>query len=252
VGVQELIAEHAPDAVALEESYVGADARIALSVGQARGAVLVIVALQFLLVNDLTLLPRWVMPTLELALLLPLSAATAWTLGVQRKRAAREDDDLESRAANHRSMIRAAFFLLTALVSVANLLALGGLVHAIMHGHADSGKSLLVDALNIWATNVIIFSLWYWNLDRKVPRADTEQFPDFVFTQQTLPPALTRRVYVPGYIDYLFLAFTNATAFSPSDTFPLSHRAKLLMMLQALISLVTIALVASRAVGILA
>jgi hypothetical protein len=67
-----------------------------------------------------------------------------------------------------------------------------------------------------------------------------------------LPPALTRRVYVPGYIDYLFLAFTNATAFSPSDTFPLTARAKLLMMLQALISLITIALGASRAVGILA
>jgi hypothetical protein len=64
--------------------------------------------------------------------------------------------------------------------------------------------------------------------------------------------ALTQRVYVPGYIDYLFLAFTNATAFSPSDTFPLTARAKLLMMLQALISLITIALGASRAVGILA
>ena len=81
---------------------------------------------------------------------------------------------------------------------------------------------------------------------------ESEHAPDFIFTQQTLPPALTRRVYVPGYIDYLFLAFTNATAFSPSDTFPLTARAKLLMMLQALISLITIALGASRAVGILA
>ena len=109
----------------------------------ARGAVLVIVALQFLLVNDLTVLPRWVMPTLELALFLPLSAATAWTLGVEKRRAGREDEgDLWTQLASHRSMIRAAFFVLTGLVSVANLLALGGLVHAIMHGHADSGKSL--------------------------------------------------------------------------------------------------------------
>jgi hypothetical protein len=243
--------------VTQSESARGREKREAMHVSAAdiwlaRGAVLVIVALQFLLVNDLTPLARWVMPTLELALLLPLSAATAWTLGVQRKRAAREDDDLESRAASHRSMIRAAFFFLTTLVSVANLLALGGLVHAIMHGHADSGKSLLVDALNIWATNVIIFSLWYWNLDKKPGCSPAEADPDFVFTQQTLPSSFTRRVRAPGYIDYLFLAFTNATAFSPSDTFPLTARAKILMMLQALISLVTIALVAARAVGMLA
>jgi len=219
----------------------------------ARGAVLVIVALQFLLVNDLTVLPRWVMPTLELTLFLPLSAATVWTLGVERKRAGSEDeDDLWAQLASHRSMIRVAFFVLTGLVSIANLLALGGLVHAIMHGHAESGKSLLVDALNIWATNVIIFSLWYWNLDRKPYGALVEAVPDFVFTQQTLPISFTRRVRAPGYIDYLFLAFTNATAFSPADTFPLTPRAKLLMMLQALISLVSIALVAARAVGILA
>ena len=219
----------------------------------ARGAVLVIVALQFLLVNDLTVLPRWVMPTLELALLLPLSAATAWTLGVERKRAGGEDEgDLWTQLASHRSMIRAAFVVLTGLVSVANLLALGGLVHAIMHGHADSGKSLLVDALNIWATNVIIFSLWYWNLDKKPHGVASDAGPDFVFTQQTLPISFTRRIRAPGYIDYLFLAFTNATAFSPADTFPLTPRAKLLMMLQALISFVSIALVAARAVGILA
>ncbi len=219
----------------------------------ARGAVLVIVALQFLLVNDLTVLPRWVMPSLELALLLPLSAATAWTLGVERKHGGSEiESESWLRLVKHRSMIHAAFFVLTGLVSVANLLALGGLVHAIMRGHASSGKSLLVDALNIWATNVVIFSLWYWNLDKKPPGARSEGYPDFVFTQQTLPVSFTRRIREPGYVDYLFLAFTNATAFSPADTFPLTPRAKILMMVQALISLVTIALVAARAVGILA
>ncbi len=219
----------------------------------ARGAVLVIVALQFLLVNDLTVLPRWMMPTLELALLLPLSAATAWTLGVERKHGGSEiESDSWIRLVKRRSMIHAAFFVLTGLVTVANLLALGGLVHAILHGHASSGTSLLVDALNIWATNVIIFSLWYWNLDKKPPGAPSEGCPDFVFTQQTLPISFTRRIRAPGYVDYLFLAFTNATAFSPADTFPLTARAKILMMLQALISLVTIALVAARAVGILA
>ncbi len=219
----------------------------------ARGAVLVIVALQFLLVNDLTPLPRWLMPSLELALLLPLSAATAWSIGVKKRVVSVEiPSDLSEMVARHRKIIRAAFFVLTGLVSIANLLSLAGLVQAILKGQVGSGKSLLVDALNIWATNVIIFSLWYWNLDRKIQRTRAEHVPDFIFTQETLPLELTRRLYVPGYIDYLFLAFTNATAFSPSDTFPLTARAKLLMMLQALISLVTIALVASRAVGILA
>ncbi|BDV39156.1 hypothetical protein [Methylocystis bryophila] len=219
----------------------------------ARGAVLVIVALQFLFVNEVTILPRWVMPTLELALLLPLSVATVWTLGVERKRAAGEiEGDLWIRLARRRRMIHTAFFLLTALVSVANLFALAGLVHEIMHGHANSGKSLLADALNIWATNVIIFSLWYWNLDKKLPGAPSEAGPHFIFTQQTVPVSFTRRIRAPGYIDYLFLAFTNATAFSPSDTFPLTPRAKLLMMTEAIISLVTIVLVAARAVGMLA
>ncbi|HXY58510.1 MAG TPA: hypothetical protein VEH76_08015 [Methylocystis sp.] len=219
----------------------------------ARCAVLVIVALQFLLVNDLTLTPRWVMPSLELALLAPLSIATAWSIGATKKVAdAHSPSDFWEAVTRQRSMIRMAFLFLTGLVSIANLLSLAGMVQAILGGRAGSGKSLLIDALNIWATNVIIFSLWYWNLDKKVSAAETEQPPDFVFTQQTLPSELTRRAYVPGYIDYLFLAFTNATAFSPSDTFPLTARAKLLMMLQALISLVTIALVASRAVGILA
>jgi hypothetical protein len=219
----------------------------------ARGAVLVIVALQFLLVNDLTPMPRWLMPSLELALLLPLSVVTAWSIGVTKRVADDESpSDLWETVARHRNMIRVAFLFLTGLVSIANLWSLAGLVQAIMRGQAGSGKSLLIDALNIWITNIIIFSLWYWNLDRKVPSPKAELFPDFVFTQQTLPPKLTRRAYMPGYIDYLFLAFTNATAFSPSDTFPLTARAKLLMMFQALISLVTIALVASRAVGILA
>lgn len=218
----------------------------------ARGAVLTIVALQLLLVNDLTPIPRWVLPTLELALLAPLAVATAWTLGKSKKVAAAEDpSDFWAVVTRYRHLVRVAFLLLTGLISVANLIALNGLVWAILEGHAANGKSLLVDSLNIWATNLIIFALWYWNIDRRSAYFGDDAQPDFVFTQQTLPETLTRRVYNPGFIDYLFLAFTNATAFSPSDTFPLTARAKLLMMLQALISLVTIALVAARAVGIL-
>jgi hypothetical protein len=97
--------------------------------------VLVIVALQFLVVNDLTLLPRWVMPSLELALLLPLSIATAWSIGETKKVAAADNpSDFWEIVAHHRNMIRAAFLFLTGLVTIANLLSLAGLVQAILGG----------------------------------------------------------------------------------------------------------------------
>jgi hypothetical protein len=114
---------------------------------------------------------------------------------------------------------------------------------------------LLLDALNIWVTNVIIFALWYWALDRGGPaskgsRPDVRN--DFLFTQQQpAGESCLHPGWSPGFIDYLFLAFTNATAFSPADTFPLTVRAKLLMMAESAISFATIALVASRAIGIL-
>ena len=96
---------------------------------------IVIVALQFLVVNDLTLLPRWVMPSLELALLLPLSIATAWSIGETKKVAAADNpSDFWEIVAHHRNMIRAAFLFLTGLVTIANLLSLAGLVQAILGG----------------------------------------------------------------------------------------------------------------------
>ena len=129
-----------------------------LDIWLVRCAVLVIVALQFLVANDLTLLPRWIMPSLELALLLPLSIATAWSIGATKKAAAADNpSDFWEIVARHRNMIRRAFLFLTGLVSIANLLSLAGLVQAIVGGHAGSGNSLLIDSLNIWATNIIIF-----------------------------------------------------------------------------------------------
>ena len=223
----------------------------AMDIWLARGAVFAIVALQFLIVNDLTFISRWILPSLELALLVPLSIATAWSLG-QAKSAVTENHWYE--VTQYGRVIRRAFLFLTGLVSAANLITLVGLVQAMLGGHAADGKTLLLDSLNIWITNVIIFSLWYWNLDRGGAAVrsfvETDQ-ADFLFTQQTVPQPEGAPPFSAGYIDYLFLAFTNATAFSPADTYPLTPRAKVLMMLEAMISLVTIALVASRAVGIL-
>jgi predicted permease len=218
----------------------------------ARGAVVVIAGLQIGIVNDLTVGPRWLAPCLELALLIPLSLATAWTQKRARKASTDEQWNLVGR---DRRMVRRLAVFLTAVSTLMNFGALARLIAAIMAGHAGGGRTLLLDAINIWATNVIIFALWFWALDRGGPAARglvSEQKSDFLFTQQqTTVDRAQFPNWSPGFIDYLFLAFTNATAFSPADTFPLTVRAKLLMMAESAISLATIALVASRAVGIL-
>src|SRR6476659_10258869 len=218
----------------------------------ARGAVLVIVGLQISIVNDLMIGPRWLAPTLEFALLIPLSIATAWTQRRARKASTREQ---MTRVWRDRLMVRRLAISLTAVVTLMNFGALARLVEAILAGHAGSGRTLLLDALNIWVTNVIIFALWFWALDRGGPALKGSRHDlrnDFLFTQQQpAGESCLHPGWSPGFIDYLFLAFTNATAFSPADTFPLTVRAKLLMMAESAISFATIALVASRAVGIL-
>jgi hypothetical protein len=219
----------------------------------ARGAILVIVMLQIGIVNDLAVGPRWLAPSLELALLIPLSLATAWTQ--KRARGASTGAEWAS-IGRHRRIVRRLAIVLTAICTLMNFSALARLIAAIFAGHAGSGKALLLDATNIWATNVVVFALWFWTLDRGGPAARgliSEAKSDFLFTQQQAG-VIDRdqfKDWSPGFIDYLFLAFTNATAFSPADTFPLTTRAKLLMMAEAAISLCTIAIVASRAVGIL-
>jgi len=222
----------------------------ALDFWLARGAVLVIVILQIAIVNDLSVGPRWLAPVIELTLLIPLSIATAWT----QRHARRASTDAQWIAVGRQRILtrRLAIFL-TAVVTLMNFGALARLIVAILGGHAGTGRTLLLDALNIWVTNVIIFALWYWAMDRGGPaglRPDKRN--DFLFTQQQpAGDSCLHPGWSPGFIDYLFLAFTNATAFSPADTFPLTTRAKLLMMAEAAISFATIALVASRAVGIL-
>jgi predicted permease len=216
----------------------------------ARGAVLVVAALQIGIVNDLTVGPRWLAPCLELALLVPLSVATAWTQKRARKASTDEQWNLVGR---DRRMVRHLAIGLTAVTTLMNFGALARLIAAILVGNAGSGQTLLLDAINIWVTNVVIFALWFWALDRGGPAGGlvSERKNDFLFTQQSTVDRQQSADWSPGFVDYLFLAFTNATAFSPADTFPLTVRAKLLMMAESVISLATIALVASRAVGIL-
>jgi hypothetical protein len=143
---------------------------------------------------------------------------------------------------------------LTTVITLMNFGALVELIRALLIGTAENGRTLLLDAVNIWVTNIIVFALWFWGIDGGGPAVRATQGQpafEFLFPQATVARQ-TAQPFSPGFVDYLFLSFTNATAFSPTDTLPLSHRAKLLMMAEAMISLLTIAFVAARAVSILA
>jgi hypothetical protein len=126
-------------------------------------------------------------------------------------------------------------------------------------GHKDKPQDLLRAAAALWICNLLVFASWYWRLDAGGPhqRDLRESHTDgaFLFPQMTLSPQLRKEMgedqWVPGFVDYLFLAFNTSTAFSPTDVPVLSRWAKVLMMVQSAISLATIALLAARAVNIL-
>jgi hypothetical protein len=224
----------------------------ALDFWMARGAVIAIIVLQLLLINRVTPGPRWLAPGIEVALLVPLSFATAWAQD-QVVRATHEHH--WHMIAKRRRLIRWLAVMLTAMITFLNLGSLIKVVAALLGGHAgNNGRTLLFDAIDIWAINIIAFSLWYWDIDRGGPAARgiaRKCVVDFLFPQMTMNRSEGEEEWSPGFVDYLFVSYTNATAFSPTDTLPLTRRAKTLMMIQSGISLMTIALVAARAVNIL-
>jgi uncharacterized membrane protein len=181
--------------------------------------------------------PRWLIPTLE--------GVLGASLIIANPRLTRESRRL-----------RPVAIVLIAFVNLANVVSLAELVHELLvfNGHTGlHGRDLIYASVPIWVTNVLVFALWYWELDRGGPVARLEvrrRQPDFLFPQMTAPDA-TSPEWSPAFIDYLFTSFTNATAFSPTDTMPLTPWAKILFMVQSLASLLTVALVVSRAVNIL-
>jgi hypothetical protein len=197
--------------------------------------ILAAIALQLLLPQKLSAGPRWLIPSLEGALLVGMFFATPRELEGEHP------------------VRRAVAIGLTAFVSAANVYSLAALTHFLLHGHVSSGQELIVSGVLIWLTNFLIFGLWYWELDRGGPgkRAEgNDGPPDFLFPQMS-DDTIEPRHWRPRFIDYLYVSMTNATAFSPTDTMPLSGKAKGVMGLQALVSLVTIGLIVSRAVNIL-
>jgi hypothetical protein len=147
---------------------------------------------------------------------------------------------------------RMVVFALLALVSLANAFLVLAVIASLVRGEERSGAQLLLKAITVWGTNVITFGLWFWALDRGGPvrrlRPDPPP-PDFLFPQLE-DPKLAAPGWKPHLLDYVYVAFTNAIAFSPTDVLPLSRLAKLLMLFESALSALTILLVAARAVNI--
>lgn len=195
-------------------------------------AVLVAIFLQLLLSNKLVVGPRYLIVGLEVMLLLALAVF----------------GPLKHKVSFH---LRRTFAVaLIAIISLSNITSLVLVINSLFSKGGATGRQLIISGLAIYITNVIIYGLWYWELDSDgVQGQSTEAKPvDFLFPQMSMKNVSD---WSPTFFDYLYVSVTNATAFSPTDTLPLTHRAKLLMTLQSVTSLLTIALVAARAVNIL-
>lgn len=147
---------------------------------------------------------------------------------------------------------RSFALILIAIVATINIFSLIFLMRALLYSHVTDldGVQLLQSGLTIYVTNIFMFALWYWELDGGGPdhRMIGERRRDFLFPQM-IHAHISPASWLPGFVDYLYLSTTNVMNFASADTIPVSHRAKLLMMLQALISLVIVVLVIARAIG---
>jgi uncharacterized membrane protein len=206
-----------------------------------RATIVVAIVLQVLLPEDFALQPRWGLLGVEVVLLVILTIVHVRVF--------------EGRLDTYSKAVRNATIALVAVMTLANTVSAVRLVVGLVAGSLvqDAGE-LLITGGSIWATNVIVFALWYWELDRGGPgrRADGtgELAPDLVFPQMT-DPGLAPVDWAPHFTDYLYLSFTNAAAFSPTDVMPYARWSKLMMMGQSAVSLALVALVIARAINVL-
>ncbi|GAA5131004.1 hypothetical protein GCM10023320_53670 [Pseudonocardia adelaidensis] len=198
-------------------------------------AVAVTIGLQLLMPPQVVPDARLVLPALQLALLVGLVVVNPFRM------------DRQSAA------LRAGGLVLTGLVALANGWSVVLLVVDLLTGRPGSPAELLTAGGAIWLTNVLAFGLVYWELDRGGPAARAaaaRDRPDFLFPQMQVPE-IAGAEWEPAFVDYAYLSFTNATAFSPTDVLPLSRWAKLTMAVQAGVSLVVVVLVVARAINTL-
>lgn len=150
---------------------------------------------------------------------------------------------------------RMVTFIFCVVIEATTVMNLVNLINTMVSRSGEiGGLQLLMSSVAVWVTNVLGFSLLYWQIDRGGPDArmnNSSPKPDWLFPQEGAPPEDLPPDWRPVFVDYLFLGFCTATAFSPTEALPLTSRAKLLMMLESMISLATIVVVASRAINIL-
>ena len=196
----------------------------------ALSGVLIVGLLYLFLPDYLTIGPNWLLLLIEAALTLPFLVS----LTTQRKLP--------------HGILRTIALILLSIITLALAIGIGGLVFNLQK---EKGNFLLRSAGILWLLNILVFALWYFEIDGGGPlkrHMAGPQATDFLFPQYA--PGSTSS-WMPHFLDYVFLAFTSATALSPADTQPLTKKAKMLMMLQSVLSLVIIIFLAARAVNIL-
>lgn len=200
-------------------------------------AILAVGGLYTALPSNLIVGPRWLFLTIVVVLLVPTVIA-------------------QQTGRHHLNRILG--FAVNGIVTLGMIASVVLLISALPE-HTETPTQLLLSAASLWITNIFVFALWYWRLDAGGPhgRERNTGHTDgaFLFPQMTLTPEIKanagERDWSPNFIDYLFLAFNTSTAFSPTDVPVLARWAKVVMMLQSLISLTVLALLAARAVNIL-
>lgn len=210
-------------------------------------AVVAAIVLYAALPSQLLLGPRFIVPGLELILFIPLLLANPRHMSRQNR------------------LLRRLSIALLLLIAVSNLVALILLIRSLVMGEATAGGQLLGAAGQVWFTNVLVFALAFWELDRGGPitrvRVERPRLPaaDFRFPQDEDHDAIAevarrssaKSDWTPTFLDYLYVSVTNSSAFSPTDTMPLSARGKLLMAVQSVSALTLSVLVVSFGVGLL-
>jgi uncharacterized membrane protein len=199
-------------------------------------AVGITIALNLTLTSRVTIGPNWLLPAIEFALLAALVIVSP------------------ARLTEKASKGRRRFALIViGFVSLANIVQLGLLVHYLINGGKAGGHGLIISGVLMWVSLVLLFAVWYWEFDRGGPARRAKgraEYPDLQFPQMD-SPELAQKDWEPRYADYLYLSFTNSTAFSPTDVMPLRIWAKLTMMVQAGVSLLLAVMVFAWAVGAL-
>jgi uncharacterized membrane protein len=197
-------------------------------------AIVAALVLYLVLPPKLTIGPSWTLPAAEFVLLVALVVATP----------------RGGRTAKRRRMFALSVVL---VATVASLVAVGLLAHYLIVGGHARGADLINGGGVIWCTNLLLFAVWYWELDRGGPLPPEDGLPvapDFLFPQMS-DDRYAAPGWKPRFGDYLYISLTNQTAFSPTDTMPLTRRMKLLMSIQGVASLITVGIIVARAVNIL-